>query len=271
VNGRVERSSVRRHELERVSASRWPPVGHRTVLVIGGGSVGSHVAYGLAQLNYRLVVMDGELVEPSNIEGGRSAFLPETIGMHKPTALAHTLRRLGLEVEIVTLCRKTQDFTDQEIRALAAQSSAVLASFDEPEQLLRINRLLYSLCPVVYPFFHQGARSGTVVGTAPGRSPCFACSMGIRAPDQLRTLHAEPGFPPDIRRLADMAVRVISWLCAEQGSEAAELLDPSRNIIFLENRPSGSAQRALAVRLLEADRNPECDVCSVNSSSAKGR
>ena len=240
---------------------RRSPAGRGLVTVIGAGSVGSNSAMSLAQMGYNLVVADGDRVSESNLEGGRSAFLPETLGMYKASALEHTFLRTGITVQVTTFRRMIQGFTDPELRALGGQSDAVLASFDEPEQLFRLNGLLYEVCPVVYPGFHQGARTGHVITTIPGVTACLRCSMGIRSADQLRTLHAEPGFPPDIRRVADTAVRVISWLCAERGSETDRLLDPARNIIYLDNRPSGSPDRSLSVQLLPADRQPDCAVC----------
>ncbi len=261
VTGGAEGSRAPERQETGMSAVRRSPASQGQVTIFGIGSVGSNSATSLAQMNYRLIVADGDRVSESNLEGGRSAFLPETLGMYKASALEHTLLRLGLKVEIATFRRMVQEFSDQEIRSLGAQSDAVLASFDESEQLLRLNGLLYEVCPVVYPGFHQGARTGHVITTIPGVTACLRCSMGIRSADQLRTLHAEPGFPPDIRRVADTVVRVISWLCAEQGSETDRLLDPARNIIFLDNRPSGTLDRSLSVHLLSADRNQDCAVC----------
>lgn len=254
---------------ERVSTgasrSRWSITARRSILIIGAGSVGSHAAIVLAQLGFSLIVIDRDTVERSNVEGGRSALLPETIGMPKPAALAYTIQRLGLQNEVVPLGRAVQEFTDVELRSLAMQSVGVLASFDEPVQLLRVNGVLFASSVVVYPSFHTGARTASLVWTAPGRGmPCCACSMGVRTADELRQLHGEPAFPPDVRRIADAAARVLYSLCADDDANAAGLVDPQRNVIFLHNRPAATPERSLAVQFIQTDRDPECPVCSGN-------
>lgn len=240
--------------------------GRRKCVMAGCGSVGSHTGMQLAMLGFDLTAFDSQLVDRSNTEGGRSAYPPETVGMSKVAALSHTVRRAGLGIEIVTFRRRMQDFSDIDLRTLAADAGAAVAAFDDMAQLLRLNALLYGVCPVVYPGFHRGGRSGHVIWTRPPaagepRVSCFACAMGVRSADELRTLHAASAFPPDIRRVADMAVRVTTWLCSGEGDDVSGLMDPTRNIVFLENRPTGSNARGLTVELLASDRDPSCPIC----------
>lgn len=90
---------------------------------------------------------------------------------------------------------------------------------------------------------------------------CLQCARGLRSPDGLRTLHAEPALPLDIQRISQVAARVVLWLVAPEGSDAGGLLDPSRNIIFLHNRPSEDLEPALSAEQLHADIDPGCPVC----------
>ena len=232
------------------------------VTVIGCGSVGSHAAIGLARMGVDLLAIDDDVVEASNIEGGRTSYGPRTLGMPKVVALYATIKELSTTARVAPLRRNLADLTDDEIRAIGGDSRAVLASFDDPEGLLRLNAILYPECPVIYPGFHPRGHSGHVIWTQPGVVPCFRCAVGVDSDHPIQTLHGEPAIPVDIQRVADTAVRVVLWTCAPRDSESSRLLDPRRSIIFLDNRPSGSADRMLAARLLEAERDPECPVCT---------
>ena len=90
--------------------------------------------------------------------------------------------------------------------------------------------------------------------------------MGVRSPEGIDALHGEPANPLDIQRLSEMTARVALWLCGSLDGGSDDLLDPERNILFMDNRPSGSAARALAVHLLPADRDPGCPVCGYSGS-----
>ena len=237
-----------------------PPEGTRLVL-IGCGAVGSHAGHALAQMVSDIVVIDRDAVEASNLEGGRTAYPPETCGMSKVMAFEYLVRRSGLPASVFPICRGLEEFSDTEVRALAADADVVVASFDDPEQLLRLNELAYGECPVVYPAFHPRAQSSHAVWTRPGEVPCFRCSIGVRSAGELRTHHGEPAYPGDIRRTSELASRVALWLCAPEGGELSGLLHPHNNILFMHNRPSAFAEEALAVRFLPADRQPDCRVC----------
>jgi molybdopterin/thiamine biosynthesis adenylyltransferase len=231
------------------------------VTLIGCGSVGSYTGLNLAMMNCDVMAIDKDVVEVSNIEAGRTAYAVRTVGIPKVMALVETVKDRGGTAKVLPLPRAVESFSDEEIRALAQQSHVVVAAFDDPEQLRRLNELAYPFCSVVYPGFHAGARSGHVIWTKPGVA-CFLCSLGIASPRELETLHAEPALPLDIQRISEAAARVALWLVAPPRSEGASLLDPDRNIIFLDNRPSGSAERALSARLLAADPDPSCPVCA---------
>lgn len=231
------------------------------IFMAGAGSVGGHLGLCLAQMNCDLDVGDRDQVDSSNLEGMRTPYPPETVGMPKVTALDYTIQRYGLPVRVTAYRRNTNDFSDRELQAIASGCDVSVAAFDDPEGLLRFNRLLYGLAPVIYPAFHHGGRSGHIIWTRPREVACFACAMGIESADHLRTLHREAALPMDIQRIAQTAARVALWLCARGDGELAGLLDPRRNILYMDNRPGGSTERSLAVRLLASDRNPSCPIC----------
>ena len=246
-------------------------VGHgKRALLLGCGSVGSHTGLLLAEMGISLTAVDRDVVERSNIEASRTAFRPSTLGMPKVMAMAQTARENGLKVEVLPLRRCLEAFSDDEIRALAYDADVIVAAFDDGPQLVRLNRIAYHRFRVVYPAFHSGARTGHVIWTRPRDVPCFCCALGIETGAEIETLHGESAFPLDIQRVSDAAARVALWLAAPARSESSDLLDPDRSIIFLDNRPSGSAHRALAVHLLQADSDPACPVCGTFTGNERG-
>jgi hypothetical protein len=221
-------------------------------------------------MGFNLTAVDRDVVERSNIEASRTAFRPSTLGMPKVMAMAQTARENGLKVEVLPLRRGLEAFSDDEIRALAHDADVIVAAFDDGPQLVRLNRIVYSQSRVVYPAFHSGARTGHVIWTRPRDVPCFCCALGIETGAEIETLHGESAFPLDVQRVSDAAARVALWLAAPARSENSDLLDPDRNIIFLDNRPSGTAHRALAVHLLQADSDPACPVCGIFTGNERG-
>jgi hypothetical protein len=175
-------------------------------------------------------------------------------------ALAQMLKEWGCKASVHAIHCGLEKFSDDELQALAHGSAAVAALLDDAPELFRLNRALYNRARVVYAAFHRGAASGHVFWTAPG-VPCLKCALGLRSPDGPHTLHAEPALPLDIQRISQVTARVVLWLVVPEGSDAQGLLDPSRNILFLHNRPSEDLERALSAELLPADIGPDCDVC----------
>ena len=232
------------------------------VLLFGCGSIGGWIGWLLAQLGFNIHAIDNDLVEEANL-GSRTPYSGACVNAPKPVALQYTIQQHKLGVQVVPYRRRSSDFADQDIVAMASQTHVVVPAIDDPDELFRLDRLLYgSGVPCVYAAFHNRGISGHVIHTTP-QTACFACSMGIREPGQLRTLHAEPAHPASIRRIADMAALIVQGLCMPEGDEVRRMLPWDRNIIFLENSvsDSGSPERSWAVHAMAADRDPECPTC----------
>ena len=179
-----------------------------TVTLLGCGSVGSHLGLRLAEMGCNLLVVDKDVVEASNLEAGRTAYPEWTIGMPKAIALAETVKRRRLGVAVRPFYVEIERLSDSELMALTVGSAAVAAVFDDSEQLLRLNELIYSSCKVVYAAFHSGARTAHVVWTVPGM-PCFQCACGITSASDIHTLHGERALPLDIQQLSAAAAKTI--------------------------------------------------------------
>jgi len=230
------------------------------VTLLGAGSVGSHVGLLLAEMGYGLIAIDQDIVEATNIKAGRTRYTSEMVGTSKAHALARTVKQGGLTVGVHPFHRNIDSFSDDELLALTQGSVAIVAAFDDPGQLVRLNALVYATCVVVYPAFHAGGRSAHVVFTIPG-GPCFECALGIASSGDLNTLHGERALPLDIQQLSQITVRVVLALTNPGVRELDGLLDPNRNIIFINNRPFGAEGGELVSSQLEVEPNPHCPVC----------
>jgi sulfur carrier protein ThiS adenylyltransferase len=91
-------------ELEALMVARHSPGVHArvkaaTVGIAGVGGLGSNVAISLARLGVgRLVVADGDVVEPSNLN--RQQYFIDQLGMRKVEALARTLEKINPYVAV---------------------------------------------------------------------------------------------------------------------------------------------------------------------------
>lgn len=239
------------------------------VTLLGAGSVGGYAGLNLARLGYDIAVVDQDVLKPSNIEAGRSPYPRKMLGMSKAHAFAAMVREAELGVLVHPFFRSLESFSDAELQALCLGSAAVMASLDDRVQQFRLNRLTYPDCQVVYPAFHAGARTAHVLFTAPGTA-CFQCALGVRSPGQLTTLHGEPAMPLDIQQLSQLAARVVLALTSPGVPELDGLLDPTRNILFINNRPFGPRGGELVSSQLDAEPDPRCPVCSPFADRERG-
>ena len=228
--------------------------------LLGCGSVGSHLGIILAQMGYSLVAIDKDIVEASNLEAGRSAYPEWTIGLPKVIALAETVKRLRLGVAVHPFYCGIEDLSDDELLSLTVGSAAVAVVFDDIEETLRVNELIYSSCKVVYAAFHRRARTAHEVWTVPG-VPCFQCASGITSAGDIHTLHGARALPLDIQMLSASAAEALLALTNPEDPELAGLIHPENTFILFNNRPYGAGEGLPRESAIEAVADPGCVVC----------
>jgi sulfur carrier protein ThiS adenylyltransferase len=142
-----------RQELEALMVARHTPavfgrMKAASVGIAGVGGLGSAVALALARMGVgRLVLVDGDVVEPSNLN--RQHYFTDQIGRRKVEAMAETLARVNpfcrVETHPVWLDREN-------IPAILAGLDVVVEAFDRAEaKVMLIDRVMEALpeVPVV--------------------------------------------------------------------------------------------------------------------------
>jgi molybdopterin/thiamine biosynthesis adenylyltransferase len=158
--------------------------------IIGLGGIGSLVSLQLAHLGVgELVLIDGDLVEASNLSRIAGATKDDVGRSHKVDVSARYARAIGLVRQVE--CHRA--FLGPEHDPLLASCDVVVSCVDRQTPRAILNRLAYrSVVPVidlgtVFRVDAQGmiiADAGRVVVVGPGR-PCLAC-WGHLDPHALR-------------------------------------------------------------------------------------
>lgn len=158
--------------------------------IVGLGGIGSIVSLQLAHLGVgELVLIDGDLVEASNLSRIAGATKADVGRTHKVEVAARYARSLGLVRTIECVAR----FLAPDLEPLLASCDVILSCVDRQTPRAILNRVAYdSLVPVidlgtVFRVDVAGtivADAGRVVVIGPGR-PCLAC-WGHLDPHALR-------------------------------------------------------------------------------------
>lgn len=69
------------------------------VLLIGAGGIGSHVAYLLTKIGYKVTIIDNDIVEQRNL--GSQMYLKNAIGKEKVIAVKDGLSLYGLDIDVI--------------------------------------------------------------------------------------------------------------------------------------------------------------------------
>lgn len=202
----------------------------RSVLLPGGGSLGSKVGLALAETGVgRILIADRDRIDAANLS--RHACDLHDIGRYKAVALADQFRRRGVTAE--SLVVDILEMRREELEAVVDRVDLVVATMDSPAAQFTINEVCVDRRkPAVFAGAYERACGGEVVVVQPGLGPCLYCAVGFRAgleptiglqerrpayqDTQANQLTAEPGLSVDIGYLASVAA-----------AHALALLDPT--------------------------------------------
>jgi len=271
-NSTFARSPVRRHRqnpAEKQHVMDTSLLAGRRVLVFGAGAVGSHEVESLASAADLIFdVVDHDVVDPKHTRGGRTAYDVSHIGMYKVDALKAKIERDHPESIVNKHVRNIMDFTDMELIELARKADVVLNAADDGKAMFRINALLYPFIEILYVAMHQRAASGHIIITFPYASPCLCCSLGVRYPEDIQTLHGEPGPSLDIQLIAKHgATFALEIIYSKVTGKQIERWDITKNIIYFANRRERLSPDGPGVILQKARKLPGCPICSVNPTN----
>jgi len=244
------------------------------VLVFGAGSVGSVLSELLVRSGIvHLRVFDFDTVSPSNL--CRTVYRHADIGRPKVDVLAEVL--LGIRPQVVVEPRHVdlRDLSDEELQTEIARSDLVIAATDHPPTQARLGALSYHEKPTVFVGVYAKGEGGEVLFTLPDETPCYSCVLGsIRgehAPDRGKIeygiatgqLASEPALGIDVAHVTTCASKVaLALLLRGTGASAAQILNPSRSVLFVGNTASWIWNEPFESVWARAERRTDC-VCQL--------
>jgi len=219
----------------------------RSVAIIGCGSVGSVAANQLARTGIgHLTIVDPDVVEPANLS--RTEYTTEDVGSPKVDALAERIRSLTGTTTVTTHQRSLALVDCEQFAAELAGHDLIIAATDDPEaQAIADWAAHENGIPMVAIGLYAGAKGGEIFAVVPGKTPCYACVMGIRTgldEELQRTrdygtgrLEAQPALGCDIATVTSIGVRISLSLLAPEGSElagvAAEIVESGETFLTI--------------------------------------
>jgi sulfur-carrier protein adenylyltransferase/sulfurtransferase len=194
-------ASANRMQVERVDAEwihgrgqdpRQKELGTKTVLLIGGGSVGAPVGHQLAMAGVgRIITVDPANLSWANV--GRHPLGADHVGERKAIALPETWRKAYPHARFEGFDSTAQCFLAEHPELVAKADLIICATADwktELELNLR-QRVGEIVAPILYAWTEPNACAGHAVLIFPG-SPCLQCGFSLSGDCKLRVT-AWPG------------------------------------------------------------------------------
>ncbi len=163
----------RQHNLTELGANAQSILSKKTIVIIGGGGLGSHTADLMVRIGIgNTVLIDDDIIELSNLH--RTALLSEhDIGKAKVDVLADKLSQINSEVSIKSIRHHISKTT---IKHDVQTPDLILDCTDNLSTRFLLNE--YSIQQHI-PWVYAGvyATTGMVMGILPGKTPCLRCIM----------------------------------------------------------------------------------------------
>ena len=235
---------ARHLSLPQIGAAGQARLSAGRVLVVGAGGLGSPTAFYLAAAGVgRIGVMDGDVVEPSNLQ---RQLLHRTadIGRYKVDSAVETLRALNPEIDVCPLpVRLTND-----------NGERVLVDYDiviDATDNFDAKFLIADLCHAVgKPYVHGGITHfyGQALTVRPGLSACYRC------------VFEAPPAPEDGPARGPLGA-VAGVIGSIQATEAIKLMLGAADDELLVNRLFVYDAWRMTARCVRVTRRPECRLC----------
>ena len=246
----------------------------RRVLVFGAGSVGSVLVEHLVRSGVvHVQIFDFDHVSPSNI--CRTTYMNKDIGRSKVDALREHLLEIrpGLDIEAVNQDLRTLD--DDALVALMEPADLVVAVTDHPPTQARLGAISYHRAPAIFAGAYAKGTGGEVLFTIPDQTACYDCILssvrGGNGPARgkqnygidIEGLAAEPALGIDIAHVTICAAKLaLALLLRDTEATAAQILDPSRNMLFVGNAVDWIWQRPFETVWGRTQRRDRC-ICRI--------
>lgn len=210
----------RQERFAPLGVSGQEALGHRHVLIVGAGALGSAVAETLVRAGVgRITITDRDYVEWSNLQR-QQLFTEQDAQKHLPKAEAARIRLQSINSE-VQIESHIMDVGAEELADLAQDCDLIMDATDNFDTRLIINDISQKLS---IPWIYGGCVGSTGMSYTflPGKTPCLHCLLG-----------AVPlgGDTCDTAGILPQAVQVVA---AHQTMEAMKLLSGNMSMLRMK-------------------------------------
>lgn len=223
------------------------------VLVVGAGGLGSPAAFYLVAAGVgRIGIMDGDVVEPSNLQ---RQLLHRTadIGRYKVASAVETLRALNPEIDV---CPLPERLTNDNGQRMLVDYDIVIDATDN----FAAKFLIADLCHATgKPYVHGGITQfyGQALTVRPGRSACYRCVFEAPPAPEAGPSSGPLGAVPGV-------------IGSIQATEAIKLLLGVADNALLINRLFVYDAWLMTARCVRVMRRPECPLCGQTMGDKSG-
>jgi molybdopterin/thiamine biosynthesis adenylyltransferase len=235
----------------------------REIILFGAGSVGSYLAPLLTVADLILHVVDFKRVEDKHLIEGRTTYTVEDLGHYKVEALKRRIEADHPGVQVRSYPCNVAQFTNADLTTMFRRCLIAILAIDDPEQIIRIGDLAYSLVELVQAAMHARGHSSHIIISMPRVTPCLRCTLRISGPQDIRRLDREPSAKGDIVTLANTAANfALDLACSKVSGQRITRWDVSKNRIYLSNRRDRAVSPdGPGLHFESAQRRPGCPVC----------
>ncbi|MCP4608782.1 MAG: hypothetical protein GY845_08715 [Planctomycetes bacterium] len=235
--------------------------GHQ-ILLFGAGSVGSYIAWTMAQAQLTIHIFDSKKVESKHTQAGRTIYDTTQIGQLKVYAAQQKIENNFIGTKIISKPYNIAEFPNIELVNLFKQSSIVILVIDDPIQILRINQLAYSIVDIVQVGIHRQGNSGHIAFSIPNITPCLACTLGISSQRDIHRLDSEPASGVDISIVSQQAARIaLDLMHSKATGKPITRWNPDQNLIYISNTQQDVTPGGPGIRYEGSQRRPDCPIC----------
>jgi molybdopterin/thiamine biosynthesis adenylyltransferase len=207
--------------IEGVVSSRFRG---KTILCIGTGGGSYFVEKLVRYMPKKVILIDPDVVSISNLSRTNFTFSDAKNERKKTDALRERLHQINPFVEVDSYSSTMADMPEAQARGIAFEADLIVEGTDNFASKKLTNELARGLRkPALYIGVHAGAKSGRLIWSYPGISPCYECAAHDRymaaAANSAVDLDAQRGSVVDIQ-LIDMTSLRVALAMLEAGQDS---------------------------------------------------
>jgi molybdopterin/thiamine biosynthesis adenylyltransferase len=233
------------------------------IVIIGAGAIGSYSAFFLAPAQINIHLIDFKKVQFKHTQAGRTIYDGSLIGLYKVNAAKLKIESSFPGTKVIPLPYNIDEIPDIELQRLFSRSILVLLAFDDPAQLIRINKLAYPVVDFIQAAMHTAGLSGHIVISIPLVTPCLSCTLDIKRAEDIQRLDSEPANSWDIINVAQQTARIaIEIMYSKVTCSDITRWDTSKNLIYIANTKQQLSPDGPGLIYENSQRRPGCPVCN---------